>query len=161
AVPTEKDVRGLDVAVHETAGFCLRQRVTYLTQQVDSAIERDRPETTDEGIGVHAVEEFHHVVERAVVGDPEIEECDRVRGMEAGGGLRFALEPAHRLSRDTDTAIGAAPGPNQLDRRSPSQKAMASAPDLAHATLSQLLFQTVAPQLPRSGHFATEPVDHP
>ena len=66
-----------------------------LAQEVDDPLRRQRPELLDQRLEVEAVEQLHHVVERAVVGDAEVVELHRVRRRERGGGARLALEAAH------------------------------------------------------------------
>ena len=161
AVAAEKDVRRLDVAVHEPAGLRLRERVTDLAEEVDDALGGDGPEAAHERIGVQPVEQLHRVVEGAVVGDPEVEEVDGVRRAEARDGLRFTLESPHGLARDPDAAVAGDRRTNQLDRRRPRQHPMPGAPDFSHATFTQPFLQAVASELARRGHFAAEPVDDP
>src|SRR6185436_6377855 len=82
SVPTQENVGWLDVAMDETAGFSLREGMTHLTQHVDGSLRRDRSRATHELVDVESVEQLHHVVERAVGGDAEIEELHCVRRSE-------------------------------------------------------------------------------
>ena len=50
-------------------------------------------------VGVEAVQQLHHEVERAVVGDAEVEQLHRVRRAEPRDGLRLLLEAALLLLR--------------------------------------------------------------
>ena len=65
-------------------------------EEVDRALGRHRAEALDQRVEVHAVEQLHHVVERAVVGHAEVVELHRVRRLEPGGRARLALEPAEQ-----------------------------------------------------------------
>ena len=62
-------------------------------------------EAPHERVGVESVEQLHHVVERAVVGDAEIEELHGVRRAEAGDDLRLALEPSSRVLRHAGPSV--------------------------------------------------------
>jgi hypothetical protein len=56
------------------------------------ARRRQRAKLPHERLEIATVQQLHGVVERALVGDPEIEEADRVRRRQGGRGLRLALE---------------------------------------------------------------------
>jgi hypothetical protein len=47
----------------------------------------------DQRLQIKPVQQFHHVIEGALVGDTEIVQRDGVRRAEQGGGLGLALEP--------------------------------------------------------------------
>ena len=99
AVPADEDVRRLDVAVTRPHDCGLRQRVTDLAKQVRGALGRDGPEATKQRVGVEAIEQFHHVIERAVGGDPEVEEVDGMGRAETGDDLGLAFESSDRILR--------------------------------------------------------------
>ena len=151
AVAAEEDVRGLDVAVHQAAGFRLGQGMAHLAQQEDGPLGRCGPEAAEKLVGVEAVEQLHDVVEGAVGGDAEVEQLHRVGRAEPGDHLRLALEAAKRLARDAAPALVARERrPDELDGRGPGQHPMPGAPDLPHPTLPELLLQLIAPQLARA-----------
>jgi hypothetical protein len=96
--PADEDIRGLDVAVHQTRPVRVLQRVTDLSQQMDRARCRHRAEPLDQRFQIEAVEHLHHVVERAVLRDAEVVELHRVRRAQSSGRLRLALEAAEHLA---------------------------------------------------------------
>jgi len=79
AVAAEKDVRRLDVAMDQAARLGLRERVADLPQDVHHPFRRERSAAPDERLQVEPLEQLHHVVERAVAGDAEVEQVHRVR----------------------------------------------------------------------------------
>ena len=83
AVAAQEDVGGLDVAVDETARLGLGEGVAHLPEQVDGPLRRDGSRAAHERLGVEPIEQFHHVVERAVGGDAEIEEVHGMRRAKA------------------------------------------------------------------------------
>ena len=68
AVATDEDVGRFDVAVHHTLLVGLCERLTNLTKDMDHAFGRHRPVLFDARLQAEAVEEFHYVVESAVLG---------------------------------------------------------------------------------------------
>ena len=107
-------------------------------------------------VGVEAVQELHHVVERAVGGHAEVEQLYRVRRAEPRDGLRLLLEAALLLLRRGAAADRPA---DELDGRGARQHPMPGAPDLAHPALAQPLLQPIAPHLARRRHLSAETVD--
>ena len=127
------DVGRLDVAVDETAGVRVRERVADLLEQVDRAVGRQRPELPHERVEVAPLEQFHRVVEHALPGRAEVEQPDGVRRTEARGGLGFALELVHRAHGVLVAAAAKTFGPHELDRRAAREPAVTRAPDLPHS----------------------------
>ena len=52
-------------------------------EHIEDPFGRYRAEAPDESVGVETVEQLHHVIERAVVGDAEVEQRHGVRRSEA------------------------------------------------------------------------------
>ena len=52
--------------------------MTHLSHEVDRPLGRDRSEPLHEGLEVESNEQLHHIVEGAVVRDPEVVELDGV-----------------------------------------------------------------------------------
>jgi hypothetical protein len=73
------DIRRLDVPMNQPSGMCVRQRVAYLSQQKYGTGWGHGTKFTHQRFDVTARQQFHHVVETAIVGLTEIEEVDRVR----------------------------------------------------------------------------------
>ena len=101
AIPTEEDVGGLDVAMDEPGRFGFGQRMAHLSKDVDGAFGRDRAEALDQLVRINSVEQLHHVIERAVLGDAEVEQRHRVGRSELGDDLRFPLESSSHVIRDS------------------------------------------------------------
>ena len=118
-----------------------------------------RPGAPHQRVGVEPVEQLHHVVERAVVGDAEVEEVHGVRRAEARDHLRLALEPALRVLGDAGAPSPVERGPNQLDGGGARQQPVLGAPHFAHAALPEPLHQPVAAQLARAADLGAERVD--
>ena len=140
-------VRGLDVAVHEAPRVRFSKRVADLPQQVRDAICRQRAEVADQRLEVASDQQLHHVVERPIVGEAEVEQIDRVGRIEDSSRLRLSLESAQHgtgilLARQAQHFRT-----HELDRRRPHKQPMLGAPYLAHSSVAELLHQLVAAQL--------------
>ena len=121
-----------------------------LAKHVDDALGRHRAEALDQRIGVESVEQLHHIVERAVLGDAEVEQRRRCGVIAAArspaprartAGPRRPKPPAgrpHRAGRISLIAAGA--GEHPVPRP----------PDLAHPSFAELLLEPVASQLARA-----------
>ena len=72
AQPADMDVRRLDVAMHETLGVCLLERLADLTHDVNRTIGRHRTMLPHERLEIHPVEQLHHKVQRVVFGHAEV-----------------------------------------------------------------------------------------
>jgi len=91
---------------------------------------------------IHATQPLHHVIETACVGNPEIEELHRVRGLQLRGDLRLAGEALpQRVRVLTRTGLRLV---HDLHGRGPRQQVMPRQPDFAHPARSETLHQTVA-----------------
>src|SRR5262249_33078220 len=117
AEATDDHIRWLDVTVHEAVSMRVVERGADLLQEVDGALGRNRPETLDQGLEVHSVEELHDVVQRAIVGDAKIVELHGVRRLERGGRPRLALEAAQQHLRAAPGRRAEPLGSNELDGR--------------------------------------------
>ena len=123
--------------MHEAARVRIGQRVADLAQQVNGAVGGHRTELPDQRLEVAAREQLHHVVERAVLGDAEVEQLNRVRRAQLRGRLRLALETA---KRQLHLRVAARPQhlrAHQLDRRVARQQPVLGPPHLAHAAACQ------------------------
>jgi hypothetical protein len=98
SVVTSLRPSALDVAVHEAAGFGLRKRVAHLAEQVDRPLGRHGPVALHKPVEIEAVEQFHHIIESAIVGDAEVPELYGVRGTKLRRDLGFAFESAQHLA---------------------------------------------------------------
>ena len=146
--------------MHQTVPVRVLKRRAHLAQEVDDPLRRQRPVLPDQGIEVETVEQLHHVVEPAVLGDAEVVELHRVRGREGSGGARLTLEAHDQklgIARHRARRLLA----DELDRRRPDQQPVARAPDLAHTTPTDLLLEQVLSQLTRLGDLPAEPVQDP
>ena len=94
AHPADIDVGRLDVAMHQAARVRIGQRVAHLAQQVEHAVRRQRTEFAHQRLEVAAGEQLHHVIERAVLRDAEVEDLNRVRRAQGRRRLRLTLEAA-------------------------------------------------------------------
>ena len=94
AEPAHEDVGGLDVAVDQAAAMRLAERVADLPQQMDRPRGLERTEFPHGPLEADPVEQLHHVIEVAVLGDAEVVHVDGVGGAERGRVLGFALETA-------------------------------------------------------------------
>src|SRR4051812_27264688 len=54
----------------------------------------------DQCAGVEAIEQLHHVIEPAVLGDAEVEQCHRVRRSQLCDRLRLSLESPLHISSE-------------------------------------------------------------
>src|SRR4029079_3856252 len=93
AIAAQEDICRLDVTMDETARFGLRQRVADLSKDVNDTFSRYDTKAFDQRIGIHTIKQFHDVVERTLLGDPEVEQRDRVRRSVLCNDLRFPLDP--------------------------------------------------------------------
>ena len=139
------DVGRLDVPVHEPARMRVGERVAHLPEQEDGPVRRHGSELAHERLQVAPGQQLHHVVERPIVGQPEVEDLDGVRRAERGRGPGLALEAAHdqrgfRLADPEHFAL------HQLDRGVAREQLVLGAPDLAHAALAEELDELVAAQ---------------
>ena len=71
--------------------------MTDLPQEVDGPFRRHRSVPLHQCLEVEAVQQLHHVVEAAIVGDAKVEELHGMRRRETGGELRLVLESAYRV----------------------------------------------------------------
>ena len=88
-----KDVGRLDVAVDQPFGVGLAQGFADLPQEMNGPFRRQRPVIPDEFLQAQPRQQFHHVVERAVVGVAVVVDLDGVPVGQLGRGLHFALKP--------------------------------------------------------------------
>ena len=143
-VAAEEDVRWLDVTVDQAAAMCLVKGMTSLSQDVDRALLRLHVVLTQERIEIHAVEKLHHIVKRPVAGETKIEELNRVRRTQLGGGLCFAFEALEDVRRFGRCRAAEVFGLDELDRSGPREQSMRGLPDLAHAPSTEELHQVIA-----------------
>ena len=141
------DIGRLDVAMDEAARVRVGQRVAHLAEQEHRAFGGQRTEFPDQRFEVASGQQLHHVVERAIVGQAEVEQLNRVRGAEGRGRLGFALEPAHHELGFVGAARAEHFGPYELDGRVPGEQPVLRPPDLAHAAVAEPLDQPVAAQI--------------
>ncbi len=126
----------------------LGQRMTDLPQQMHGARRRHGPEPLHQHIEIQPFEKLHHIVERAVRGDPEVIEFNGVIRVERRGGPGFALEaaqygPANPLVGAEDLRT------DQLDGSGPGEHPVPRHPHLAHAAFTQRPHELIAADLPR------------
>ena len=89
----DEHVGGLQVAVDQAQAVRLGQPRADLAEQVDDPPGRQRAGLAHQVGEAQALEVFHHVVERAVVGVAVVVDLDRVGVRQPGGRLHLALEP--------------------------------------------------------------------
>jgi len=94
----EQDVRGLDVAMHEPDIVGVPEGVADVDQQARDALGIHRAGVLDQRLEIDAVEQLHHDVELAVVGDPKVVQADGVRGPELRGGAGLLGEAVRELA---------------------------------------------------------------
>ena len=116
-VPTQEDVGRLDVAVNEALFVSLAKRVASLPEHMHGALGWKWTEPLYQGFEIEAVQEFHDVVERAVVRDAEVEELDGVWRTEQRCGLCLTLEAPQVFRAALGRSAAQRLGPDQLDRR--------------------------------------------
>jgi hypothetical protein len=93
----EKEIRRLQVSMHDAEAVCLGDRLTGLQHPVDDGPYRQRAALLQHLPQVLTGEVFHHhvrhsAVERAYVGDAR-----NVLALDASGRLRFAQKSLHRV----------------------------------------------------------------
>ena len=145
----DEQVRRLDVAVEQPRVVGLGERRAGLDQQLDHAGGGLRAVARDQRLEVESVEQLHHVVEHAELGDAVVVDRDGVARPHRRQGLGLAAEPlvdlvdgarvVHRL------------GPDQLDRGGAREQAVLGAPHLAHAAGAEPRDQPVAAELAGAG----------
>ncbi len=72
------DVGRLDIAMDQSALVGLGERMTRLSQKVDGTCRVDRSEPLDQHVEVQPLQQFHHVVECAFLGNAEVVHGDRM-----------------------------------------------------------------------------------
>ena len=154
------DVGGLDVAVDEPGVVRVLQGVAHLQQEVHGPLGRDGTEPAHELLQVQSVEQLHDVIEGPARRDAEVVELHRVGRVERGRGLRLPLEPLEKRLGPGAVLDAQHLRPDQLDRGRPGQHVVAGLPDLAHAAVSQLLYQLVAAHPARRLRLRAEGPDH-
>ena len=147
----QEEIRRLDVAMDEPQLVGLPQRATRLGQEMDHATRRLRPVDLDEFLQVEPLEVLHRIVEGAVGGPAVVVNHDGVRMSQAGGELRFPLEPLQAL------AAGAG---EELDRRGTAQHGVPSTVHDPHAPLPQAFLQGVLAQAPRFAYLSAQPIQN-
>jgi hypothetical protein len=126
--------------MHQPCVVRFAERAAGLHQEAQHSARGLRPVLDDQALEVLAVEQLHHVEERAVGRDAVVEQLDGVARTQRGQRLCFAPKSLLLLGRGGGTAVDA----NQLDGRFSRQQAVLGAPHLAHAALAQALDQAVA-----------------
>ena len=155
-VAADVHVGWLDVAVYEAPLVRLGQGLAHLAEEVNGAIGPERPVTLDERVHVQAVEQLHDVVERPVGRNAEIVQLDRVRRTQQRRRVRFPLEPLPKRLTIARHHVRA----DQLDGRRTREHPVLRPPNLPHASATEALDQTIAPQLPGRLHLASERCQH-
>src|SRR5262249_54003763 len=114
----------------------------------------------DEGLEIETVQQFHNVIEAAVVGYAKIIQFNCVWGPHRCRRLGLPFETqAQRLSLHIGTAEYF--GPHQLDGRPPRQEPMLCAPHFSHAAIAQTLDELIASQFASAIEFRAQIVDDP
>ncbi len=131
-----------DVPVHEPGRVSLRERRAHVGEDPNDAPRRLRAAVDDELVQRHAVDQLHGVVERPVLGPPEVEDLDRVRVGETARHLHLALEARDGLRSRARAG-------QELERRRPAQERVPRAIHLAHPPLADLRLERVLPEAPR------------
>ena len=98
-IPAQENVCRLDVAMHEAAPLCFRQRMADLSNDMDDPFGGNRAEAPDQSVGIDAIEQFHHVIERAFLSDAEVEQRHRVWRSKLCDDLRFPFESSSHIDR--------------------------------------------------------------
>ena len=156
--PADQDVRGLEVAVDQTARVGLAERATDLAQQVYRPSWVHRSEFLHQSIDTQAIEPLHHVVEVAFFRHTEVIDLHRVNGAECGRGAGFTLEaPDERLTRPLTLPERAAA--YELDRGRTRQQTVLRPPHFTHPTGANPLDQFVAADFTRVLQLQVDAVD--
>src|SRR5207249_147334 len=137
----------LDVPVHQREPVSFLEGIARPTQEMDDTLWRLGAEALDQDFDIDTVEQFHGVIEKAVLGDSEIEQVYGVGGSQRRRGSRLLLEPP-----SDDGCLTAALGhqhfgPHQLDGGLAGQHAMPAAPYFPHPALSKQRLELVAAQV--------------
>ena len=78
--------------------------MAHLPKNIEDPFGGYRAEAPDQRVGIDTVEQLHHVIERAVLGDAEVEQRHGVRRSELCDDLRLPLESPSRVVRDAGRA---------------------------------------------------------
>ena len=96
--------------------------------------------TAPRGAEVHAVQQFHDVIELSGFAHAEVVQPDGIRRAEARDCPRFELKASNRrFPRSLLEHLRA----NQLDGCGPCQELMCGSPDLSHASVSDSFEETI------------------
>src|SRR5262249_6846296 len=123
--------------------------MTNLAEQKHGAIRRQGSELSDERFEIATLQQLHHIVETAVVGDAEVEDIDSVRRTERRRRLCLALEAAKNHFRIRLTAGAQDLGTNQLDGRVAREQPMFSSPHLSHPAAAEQFHELIAAEILR------------
>ena len=134
----DDQVVGLEVAVHDAEGVGAVERAGRLLQEAHGGALRKPPQALEPVAHRLAVEQLHHDEGPARLGDPEIEDLDGVAGLDLRGQLRFGHEALSRRFLLRRSRV------QELDRDVGLEGQVAGAPDFAHASASEPLFELVA-----------------
>ena len=127
----------------QARGMGLRQGLAGLTQEENDTTRHQRAVGCDQPFEAEAGKVFHHVIERAVLGVPVVEDLHRIRVREPGRGPDLVLELLE-LPR-----VAGSLGPDQLDGTGAFQHPVFREVDFSHPADPDLLAEAVLVQLPR------------
>jgi hypothetical protein len=138
-IPVDQQVRRLDPAMDESACVCGVERTGRLLDDRDGPVGRDRPDRLDHIGDVDAVDEAH-VDEQASVEVTEPVNGNDVRVAQAGGQLRFPLEPGAEL------VIIRQPCGQPLEGDHPLALGVESTEHLTHSAAAEQCLEAVGPE---------------
>ncbi len=134
----------------------LLEGLADLSEDVNRSARRHRAVLPDEGLEIHPVEHLHHVVERLILGHPEVVDLDGVGRAEIRCGFRLAGEALHGELRRVTVARAERFGTNELHGGGAREHGVGGPVDLTHAPAAQQVTEPVAPHLARLRHLSPE-----
>jgi len=119
--------------VNQSVAVGLGQRLAHLPEDINDPRGGKGPVLLDQRLQVAPFEQFHDVVEGAVVGGAEVIYADGVGRLQRRGRLGFALETAEQCFGAPICLRTQRLRTDQLDGRRSAEHPVPGSPNLAHA----------------------------
>jgi hypothetical protein len=144
--------------VHESVLVRFGERVAGLAQQVGHALGWLRAEAVDQRLEIDAVEQLHHVVERALARDAKVVELDRVGRTQRRRRARLACEKPQQAFRVLRAVLDQHLRPDELHGGRTCQHAMVGPPHLRHASDAESFDEAITSDLARLHDSGAQPM---
>ena len=127
----QKEIGGLEIAMHHPEGMRLGQRLGGLEHVIDRRVDRERPVLLEQVLEVRALEILHHHVRRAAGQRGDVEHAHDVLAPDLGGRASLPKKPGDegRVVREL--------GEQELDRKALLEVQVLRREDDAHAALTE------------------------